>query len=218
MSISKRFLLILALCLIGSTLAIGQTKTQEKKQSPGNNGVVHLAPGQDTITMFGQTLKLPPIPPPTPAEVQRAEENAQREAERVAVFVPYVADPNNRFNKNIPNPPGTAQVRAVLNKLRPVPQDRINHFAPLDRDPLSKRYPRKGWRIYVDKVELRADGWITEVKTNVRFEVKGGFIPEVFSFWVERYQFQNGELKYLGGHFDPPLEAVRVPSISVSLK
>jgi Exonuclease VII, large subunit len=203
----KRFLLILALCLIGSTLAIGQSTSQTKNQSPGNNGVVHLAPGQDTIVFMGQTIKVPPAVKATPEHPDLAK-----------VFDSYVADPNNKFTSNLPNPPGTAAVRAVLNKLRPVPQDRINHFAPLDRDPLSKKYPRNGWWIYVDKVELRHDGWIAEVKTNGRFDVKGTAFPEVYSFWVERYQFQNGDLKYLGGRFDPPLEAFRVPSISVSLK
>ena len=209
---SKRYLLTIGLILIGvSSLAYGQSTSQTKKQrSRGNNGVVTLAPGQDTIVIMGQKVKLPPAIKAAPDHPDRAK-----------VFDSYVADPNNKFSSNLPNPPGTAAVRAVLNQLCPVPQDRINHFAPLDHDPLSDQYPRSGWWIYVDKVELRPDGWITEVKTTVRFDSSrstGPGIPNVYSFWVERYQFQNGVLEYLGGRFDPPLEAFRVPRISVSLK
>ena len=59
-----------------------------------------------------------------------------------------------------------------MNLIQPVPQDRINFFSAIDRDPRSELYPRNGWWIYVDKVELRPDGWIAELMTTVRFNTK----------------------------------------------
>jgi len=185
----------------GAGLALGQAPPPQKKPQP-TRGVSSLASGK-TILLPGQKVNVVPDVPAPPPDVPAASKDTDRDR----VFVPYVADPSNKFSSNLPNPPGTASVRSVLNKVRPVSQDRLNFFRPLDRDPLAQQYPLAGWWIYVDKVDPRPDGWIAEVKVTVRFDATqctGEGIPRVSSYWVERYQYRDGTLTYLGGRSDSP--------------
>ena len=86
-----------------------------------------------------------PTDPPDPSEIRRRDPY-------------YVVDPTGKCDSHFPNPPGAREVRDVLDKLRPVTQDRIDYFAPIDKDTENQRFKRLGWWLYVTKVELNPHG------------------------------------------------------------
>jgi hypothetical protein len=171
----KRFLIAVALCLCGMA-ALGMDQRQRQRQKNRSR--------------------------PAPIEPVAHPDRAQPPD---PVFVPkpwyQVDDPTKGPNNKFADPPGAAEVRAVLNRVQPVPDDRVRYFAPLDQDPLSDQAPRNGWWMTVEKVERRADGWIAEIDATVKFDAsRCAFIPHVHSTWTERYQWQNDQLHYLGGY------------------
>jgi hypothetical protein len=124
----------------------------------------------------------------------------------------YRIDPRDGDGNN-PLPGGAADVRAVLEREKPVPADRVNYYRVLDDDPLSERYPRGGWGVYVTKVDRQAGGsWTAEIMANVWFDharSQTGGIPRgsCAQYWVERYHWDGQTLTYLGGQPSRPGES-----------
>jgi hypothetical protein len=143
-------------------------------------------------------------------ELQRRLEGLMPQPPRDALDPPRpfyeVDDPVKGPNTNFPNPPGADLIRAALNRYKPVPDDRIAYFAPL-----LQKHPHSGWWLYVDRVKRHGDGFYADVAAHVKLGPGGS---RVSGFWMERYWLYKDTLTYIGGHFEPPMEAFRVPSIS----
>lgn len=198
----KQFVLISAMCLCGAAnLALAQEPHGPQNSSPSVSTYTakhEIMLQSHDITLAASSVRPPGDPGSNP---QPSWYHIGRRGKR------------KRFE-----PAGADRVRAVLDRFKPVPHDRVAFFRSLDDDPLSQQYPRGGWFIYVRDVTLREDGWIAEVMTNVWFDARkatGVGIPRVSSFWAERYQWNGAQLLYLGGHPEPPALADQAPFIDV---
>jgi hypothetical protein len=144
----------------------------------------------DKIQALRQTILARPLPPPPAPPRAR----------------PYVAEPGVD-NKYLPNPPGTDKVRAVLNELKPVPRARLDYFKSLDQEPLIQdgTIDRTGWWIYVERVELRPDGWIADLRVLAKIDASRAANHRLYVSAAprERYQYQNGAIQFLGLEPDP---------------
>ena len=119
-----------------------------------------------------------------------------------------VDDPVKGPNFKFPNPPGADRIRAALNRYKPVPDDRIAYFAPL-----LQKHRHKGWWLSVNSVKRNGeDGYLADVAAHMKL---GPGPSHVSGCWMERYFLYKDRLTYIGGHFEPPMEAYRVPKISV---
>jgi hypothetical protein len=197
----------LILVLAGS-LAIGTEQGKKQRRKPAippehritfiDDATIEVAGKRFTIPEFAR--KKPPAPPEPPPAF-------------------YQINPKDG-DRNFPLPGGAPDVRAVLERFKPVPADRVAYFKALDNDPLSDAYPRGGWYVYVRRVERHQGGWTAEIMANVWFDhqrnANGGLpMAECWQFWVERYQWDGTNLTYLGGQPSRPGET---PTITPTLK
>ena len=116
--------------------------------------------------------------------------------------------------------PRTRRCAPVIEQEKPVPADRIAYFKPLDDDPLSDRYPRGGWYVYVRRVQREPGGWTAELMANVWFDHNrngNGGLPmgQCWQHWIERYHWDGQTLSYRGGQPSRPGET---PVILESVK
>jgi hypothetical protein len=92
-----------------------------------------LTSASDHVMTKGQKIKITPMPAQLPVDKDKEDWDS--------LMSDYVANPANPNATTLPKPKGLEQVRRVLNHWKPVPQDRIDYFKPLETDPLSADYP-----------------------------------------------------------------------------
>jgi hypothetical protein len=123
---------------------------------------------------------------------------------------------DHRHHKGIKDLPGSLEVGKTLMRSKPVPADRAAYFSPIDTDPLSDQYPRKGWWMYIKATRPIEGGIEAEVVVRLRFaKAIGPGSPFIGHYFIERWALQGGELHYLGGrpgptyYQDPPHISLR---------
>lgn len=134
-----------------------------------------------------QAAPVPPEEAPTPLEPDRPN--------------PYMVRSHPYPLASMRNPGRFDAVVAVLKKMRPVPDARIQFYKWLENEQSPLVF--QGWKTVVKDVVSTPTGWEAEVWVSPQVLTKDETPAILFNRFVERYSFSNGELTFVGGHPRP---------------